>query len=591
MRSDGKAISWWPVKNVSADAVPAYGLMRLTSVGTDGTANVTKPRGGGAIADLLVNGPTAIPAGGNGQGHRSFPAEIAFDPTGGVGPPAPGEVWGLVSGSFALKPRTAGFMILAEPSGGTVMATPFHGEALIRFRLTDDLGMFGSATAVPRVWSDDDEDISFDGPTITVHDYVGVVPAEGAFTGQCGWATWKTDSAQWEVVAVGDFCSAGTGSAARPANIQLICSNDTIYKISVQGTHVQVLDTAPGCCHSVGTAETGPSAAAAFTIGQEAQSTPAHPSGPCGGTGFFDNGGGGSGGGGGGGGGGAGLCNGTIVCGTPPTVCVDAEPDFDCGGGITGQEWTGATSTGSFTLTKCATIYCMTLLDPDGNLLYQQCLPAETDGGPPQFTGIPTTINIAGLASTITINTTAGGTLTPVSGCTWKCWTDNTTGGRYCSTSDESGTATQYGIDHTTEADCDTGCPQPWTCYQQNVLQAGGVSGFTGCHQDTPPAGPTFYSTSGPYDVEADCTAVCQTQYWCVEYLECSDIDCTADCVVTACGGLGGLGANPGCVSGEIVLDGCFATLSCVDSITPVFAHYEVLGGPFTGPDCDSFCV
>lgn len=129
MAGNKKETRYYPVRNLEDDAVPPFGLMRVTNISNDGFAHVRKPSAEGQSDNILVNGPNFIPSGGEGEGHDFFPAIVAYseDATGSGGgsfTPAAGQVWGTRADSWYLHAASSGFKILGGGGEGLVNVKP-----------------------------------------------------------------------------------------------------------------------------------------------------------------------------------------------------------------------------------------------------------------------------------------------------------------------------------------------------------------------------------------------------------------------------------------------------------------------------------
>jgi hypothetical protein len=116
--------TWLPVKNANAAEAPAYALLRVTGIGTDGVVTVDQ-----SDADdkdptmLLVNGPAKIPAGQYGQATVGQWERALYDT--GDGTPALGEDWGAGNASWKLRKGKVGFKAWGGvDSGSAVFARP-----------------------------------------------------------------------------------------------------------------------------------------------------------------------------------------------------------------------------------------------------------------------------------------------------------------------------------------------------------------------------------------------------------------------------------------------------------------------------------
>lgn len=119
-------VRWVPVNNTAAQAVPAYGVVRVTGVDTAGAFNVARPSGL-SQQELLVCDHQSIPVGGSGRATGDDPVWVLYDTADGT--PAAGEYWGVEANSFKIRKRKKGFKILGgatttginEPNAGRVL--------------------------------------------------------------------------------------------------------------------------------------------------------------------------------------------------------------------------------------------------------------------------------------------------------------------------------------------------------------------------------------------------------------------------------------------------------------------------------------
>jgi hypothetical protein len=112
-------IRWLEIKNAGGTAVPEYGLVRVTGVDADNELlEVQQPNAEGQ--DVLVNGPTQIPAGGYGSAYDDWLVDALYES--GDGTPAVGEYWGAAASSYKLRKGRFGFQIVGGPTAGRVMA-------------------------------------------------------------------------------------------------------------------------------------------------------------------------------------------------------------------------------------------------------------------------------------------------------------------------------------------------------------------------------------------------------------------------------------------------------------------------------------
>lgn len=112
-------IHYVPVINVADTTCPPYGVCEASGVDEEtGFANIDKPSADNT-STVFFNGPTAIPAGGKGQAHQSFPAIAAYQTDNDdAADPAHGEQWGVRSGSWYLHKDLTGFQVIGDGGYG-----------------------------------------------------------------------------------------------------------------------------------------------------------------------------------------------------------------------------------------------------------------------------------------------------------------------------------------------------------------------------------------------------------------------------------------------------------------------------------------
>jgi len=116
-------IRWLPVRNTGAVPIPAFGLVGVVGVDSDGTLQVQAPSLDGQTGLLVVMEDLA--AGANGQAHNSFPATVLYNENDGV--PAVGDTWGVKAGDFLLRAGASGFLIAGGAAAGMVAASAIPG--------------------------------------------------------------------------------------------------------------------------------------------------------------------------------------------------------------------------------------------------------------------------------------------------------------------------------------------------------------------------------------------------------------------------------------------------------------------------------
>lgn len=110
-------VRWLPVKNVSGEECPAFGIIRLSRFDlASGFWEFGKPNQDSYVFGLAINGPVAIANGETGQASRDFPLFAAVEDGGsgsGDGTSGEGNICGPESGSWYLHFDQTGFRALS----------------------------------------------------------------------------------------------------------------------------------------------------------------------------------------------------------------------------------------------------------------------------------------------------------------------------------------------------------------------------------------------------------------------------------------------------------------------------------------------
>ena len=110
-----------PVKNAATSVVPPFGVMYGSAEpSASGHLVVDQPTDCTGMKGILVNDAVTIPREpyGYGQGHKTFPAVVAYEEQDGT--PAYGEYWGPTASSWKIRKGRPGFLILGGASDGLV---------------------------------------------------------------------------------------------------------------------------------------------------------------------------------------------------------------------------------------------------------------------------------------------------------------------------------------------------------------------------------------------------------------------------------------------------------------------------------------
>jgi hypothetical protein len=143
-------------KNTSSETAPAWGVMQITTGGTDDYVAITKQTS--SFAGLhLVNGNKDVAADSYGWGHlltaEAYVIKRQYALYNTAATPAVGESWGPVSGSWLLHQHGPGFYIL----GGTKGEGETARVHVMQYDTTSILGktdasVTGSGTVTVSVW-------------------------------------------------------------------------------------------------------------------------------------------------------------------------------------------------------------------------------------------------------------------------------------------------------------------------------------------------------------------------------------------------------------------------------------------------------
>lgn len=120
---DAIGSSWFNVSNASGEVIPAYGLMQVSGIDTNGLYTVVKPNASDSW-NILINDGTAIPIGGTGRGHNDSPAHVHYNTADGT--PAADEEWGVTSGSWKLESEENGARIIGDVDAAAATVLVYH---------------------------------------------------------------------------------------------------------------------------------------------------------------------------------------------------------------------------------------------------------------------------------------------------------------------------------------------------------------------------------------------------------------------------------------------------------------------------------
>jgi hypothetical protein len=231
---------WHLVINEDDEAVPPFGVMEVTGVNENGLATVTRPTQGDRPDLVLINGPAAIFPGAAGQGHRDYPAIVAYEAQGDdetrSEEPDVGEWVGPRTDSWLLHRGKRGFVVIGGSSDGLVNVIqekriiPRYGYEPVRL-FTDTLDAYTRTDNI--LESDDSSELGpFDGETPIVGDRILYNQSSA-----------HIDNGIYEVLDVGEDLVSGSGSGAtdgRPWRLRRtwdLDDNDDLdvgYKVVVQ---------------------------------------------------------------------------------------------------------------------------------------------------------------------------------------------------------------------------------------------------------------------------------------------------------------------------------------------------------------------
>lgn len=114
-------IRWLVAKNnSSSEEIPAFGLVRVVSVDSEGILTVGQPNTNSQ--DVYVNGPVPIVASGYGAITRDEPVFALYETSDGT--PTLDETWGAANGSYKLRKNSSqtGWKTIGGNTSGRVFA-------------------------------------------------------------------------------------------------------------------------------------------------------------------------------------------------------------------------------------------------------------------------------------------------------------------------------------------------------------------------------------------------------------------------------------------------------------------------------------
>jgi hypothetical protein len=114
-RSPMAQLRWLECENAGGSTVPAFGAVRVSGSGTDGVLEVERPTQDSQ--DVLINGPSPIPAGRVGTCTPDAPVYALYD---GGEPPFDTQL-GAVAGTYRLGPGRSGFAAIGGATSGRTM--------------------------------------------------------------------------------------------------------------------------------------------------------------------------------------------------------------------------------------------------------------------------------------------------------------------------------------------------------------------------------------------------------------------------------------------------------------------------------------
>lgn len=141
--------------------VAVTGALRVSATGAT-ILSIELPTSTTPVALLAATGLQTIKTGQDGHCTLDFPAYVKYS----GGTPANGEQWGHEDGSDSLAPNKTGFRICGDQNGTVVRVMKESAAELVRFELTADLVLAGTATAnlLDIEWSDTGTDITVRDP-------------------------------------------------------------------------------------------------------------------------------------------------------------------------------------------------------------------------------------------------------------------------------------------------------------------------------------------------------------------------------------------------------------------------------------------
>lgn len=193
-------VRWLSFRNDASEAVPPFGVLRITGVETNlipqnAVLLAAKPNADNGT-QYVFNGPTPVEPGGFGSCTVDFPLFAAFDDSEA---PEVGDEWGAQNDSWLLHKGKTGYKINGGPHDGRVeirlslsSSAPLHP-----FELDSGIAKGGDAPATLREW--DGTTWQSTGSAVTVHDWCSLGPAA---SGDKGVAWLNPDSERYEIISL-----------------------------------------------------------------------------------------------------------------------------------------------------------------------------------------------------------------------------------------------------------------------------------------------------------------------------------------------------------------------------------------------------
>lgn len=134
---------WLPAVNAASETIPAFAVLRVSGINSDGLIQVAKPNTN-SDHNLLLNGPFDVPTSKYLSVTVPVAARALYETSDGT--PANGEFWGSGNGSFKLRKAQAGVFIWGDADGESVLCTAVTATGILVGRTQGTMTAISSTT-------------------------------------------------------------------------------------------------------------------------------------------------------------------------------------------------------------------------------------------------------------------------------------------------------------------------------------------------------------------------------------------------------------------------------------------------------------